>query len=49
MYIYLLPPFDVIVTVHVTYGKEMPHFRCESKLTCRPIFALEIYYLAQLP
>ena len=35
IYIYLLAPSGVIVTVHVTSGKAMPNFYRESKVTYR--------------
>ena len=34
VYIFLLAPSSVIVTVHVTYGEAMPNFHYESKVTC---------------
>ena len=49
VYIYLLALSDVIVTVHVTQGKEMPNFHSESKVTCCHIFAMEIWYFARMP
>ena len=49
VYIYLLTPSSVIVTVHVTEGKVTPNFRCESKVTCCRIFAVKIWYFARMP
>ena len=46
IYIYLLVPSGVIVIVYVIQDKAMPNFRRESKVTCRRISAVEIWYLA---
>ena len=49
VYIYLLALSDVIVIVHVTLGETKPNFRRESKVTCRRIFTMEIWYFARMP
>ena len=49
IYIYMFNTSGVIVTVHVICGEAMPNFHCESKVTCRWIFAMKIWYFAQMP
>ena len=49
VYIYLLTPSVVIVTVHITQGKAMLNFRRESKVTSPKICAVEIWYFARMP
>ena len=49
IYICLLAPFwcDCHSPRHLRQA--MPNFRRESKVTCRRIFAVEIWYFAQMP
>ena len=47
--IYLLASFGVIAIVHVTKGKAMPNFCCESKVIRRRIFVVEIWYSTRMP
>ena len=49
VYIYLLAPLGVIVTVHVAQGQAMPNFCCESEVTRHRIFVVEIWYFARMP
>ena len=49
VYIYLLAPSSVIVTIHVTQGQVMPNFRSKSKVTCRRIFAVKIWHFVRKP
>ena len=49
VYIYLLAPSGVIVTIHVTQGQAMPNFCSECKVTCHQIFVVEIWYRARMP
>ena len=49
VYIYLLGPFQCDCYSPCHLRQAMPNFRHKSKVTCRQIFAVEIWHFAHMP